>query len=715
MATFSLKAFLREARRRRVFRVTAIYIVGAWVALQAADLAFPGLRIPESAIQYVWFGAILGLPIALFFGWRYDIIGGRIVRTAVSDVDADSSIERADYVILATLSLVVAVIAFGLVGEISKTRVPEVARPTFTYIDPKSIAVLPFVDMSAAGDQEYMSDGIAEELLNLLAKVPQLRVISRSSAFSFKGKDIDIPSIAEQLNVAHILEGSVRKAGNTIRITAQLIEARSDTHLWSETYDRKLDDIFAIQDEIATAIVAALRAQLTLQGTINPSAPRAASIDAYNLYLLGRYHFKKRTIFELQQAQRYFEGAIERDPGYAPAYNGLVDSILLQSDAAYGAVPIEQAIAAALPLIEKSLELDPLRAETHASLGFLRMFEWDLLASEAALKRATELNPNLSQAFLWLYITYERAVQPRSAFETLQRAFALDPLSPIVNANMAAEFWIRSRTHEALQAANRIIQIAPDGPLGFRRSGRIKWTSGELAEAVNLYRQAIELAPEDRNSKLELGALLVDLGVYDEAESLLDDQRYIAYLAQGRVEEALAIVRTSLEERPEHLSTIFAAAHTEARAGNYDRVRLLLEPHAEGAENGEGSLFLRSGIHFWDPQIAAMDLAVALLETSDRKAGLALLSEVRTYFAFLRSEGLEHPMLSFQEARILALEGRPNEALGVLRQIIAAGWRFWYLDGDPALRNLREGREFRSIVNDLNMLIEQERAEFEYD
>ncbi len=251
------------------------------------------------------------------------------------------------------------------------------------------------------------------------------------------------------------------------------------------------------------------------------------------------------------------------------------------------------------------------------------------------------------------------------------------------------------------------------GPLGFRRSGRIKWTSGELAEAVSWYRQAIELAPEDRNSKLELGALLVDLGVYDEAESLLDDQRYIAYLAQGRVEEALAIVRTSLEERPEHLSTIFAAAHTEARAGNYDRVRLLLEPHAEGAKNGEGSLFLQSGIHFWDPQIAAMDLAVALLETSDREAGLALLSEVRTYFAFLRSEGLQHPMLSFQEARILALEGRPNEALGVLRQIIAAGWRFWYLDGDPALRNLREGREFRSIVNDLNMLIEQERAKFE--
>jgi tetratricopeptide (TPR) repeat protein len=207
--------------------------------------------------------------------------------------------------------------------------------------------------------------------------------------------------------------------------------------------------------------------------------------------------------------------------------------------------------------------------------------------------------------------------------------------------------------------------------------------------------------------------LLVDLGVFDEAESLLNDKRYIAYLAQGRVEEALAVVRTSLEERPEHRNTIFANAHTEARAGNYDRVRILLEPLAEEAENGKGELFLPSGIHFWDPQIAAMDLVVARLQTGDTEAGLALLAEVRTYFAFLRSEGLEHPMILFQEARMLALEERQDEALGVLRQIIAAGWRFWYLDGDPALKSLQDKREFRSIVSNRNMLVEQERAKLE--
>ena len=196
MATFSLTDFLKEARRRRVFRLVALYIVGAWVALQAADLAFPGLSIAESAIRYVWMGAILGLPIALFFGWRYDIIGGRIVRTAVSDVDVDLSIGRADYAVLAALSVAIAVTAFGLIGEISKIRITETARFSVTDIDPRSIAVLAFDNMSDDPGNEYFSDGVSEEILNLLAKVPELHVTSRSSAFSFKGQNLGVPAMA---------------------------------------------------------------------------------------------------------------------------------------------------------------------------------------------------------------------------------------------------------------------------------------------------------------------------------------------------------------------------------------------------------------------------------------------------------------------------------------------------------------------------------------
>ncbi len=319
MATFSLKDFLREARRRRVFRVTAIYIVGAWVALQAADLAFPGLGIKESAILYVWIGAILGLPIALFFGWRYDIIGGRIVRTAVSEVDADLSIDRADYIILVALSAVVAVIAVGLVGEISKTRVPETARFAVTDVDPRSIAVLPFVNMSNDPEQEYFSDGISEEILNLLAKVPGMRVTSRSSAFSFKGQNLDVPTMAAKLNVAHVLEGSVRKSGNQLRIGVQLIEVETDTYLWSKSYDRELKDVFAIQDDIAVAVVDALKIELLGE------QPKVIETnwEAYTLYLQGLHIWRQMGGAEAKQVESLLKRALEIDPDFAPAWTEL--------------------------------------------------------------------------------------------------------------------------------------------------------------------------------------------------------------------------------------------------------------------------------------------------------------------------------------------------------------------------------------------------------
>ena len=705
-----MASFFEELGRRKVFRVAGLYLVGAWLILQIADVVIPALFLPNWTITLVLYLLILAFPLILVLAWHFDFTADGLKQDA-----ADKSRGLKGLKSGIAFSMVFAIVGgasiflYGYLADTADSQKINNGPPQ------TSVAVLPFTNASDDPGQQYFSDGISDELINALARLPGLRVAARTSSFRFAGSrsGVETADVARQLGVATLLEGSVRRAGDAVRVTARLVNADDGFQMWSQSFDRKVVDIFAIQDEIANAIAAALQVRLTKDGATTPGVPRTASIDAYNLYLLGRFHFEKRTNFELSQAQRYFEDAVERDPLYAPAYNGLVDSLLLQSDYAFGDKPLEQQIAVAVPLIHRSLQLDPLLAETHASLGFLRMFEFDLLAAEAALIRAIDLNPNLSRAHLWLYVTYDQAAQPRKAFAALQSTFSLDPLSPIVNANLAAEWWIRGRIPEALQASQRVIQIAPDGPLGFRRTGRIKWTSGDLVDAVNWYRQSLDVAPDDPNSKLELGSLLVDLGVYEEAESLLDDQRYIAYLAQGRVEDALAVVRASLEKRPEEHRIILAAAHTEARAGNYDRVRQLLEPLAEGAETGEGPLFLPSGVHFWDPQVAAMDLAVALLATGDTVAGFELLQEVKDYFIFLRSEGLEHPMLRFQEARILALEGRNDEALGALRQIIAAGWRFWYLDGDPALKGLQDNREFRSIVNDRNRLVEQERAKLD--
>jgi len=695
-----VSSFFQQLKQRKITQWTLAYLAGAWLFLEVFGFIADHFGWRNYIVQGLTITLGMGVLVILVLAWFHGEKGHQRLGFV------EGSLLGA--LVLTTLALLTQLSP----GEVTRGPGHESLSSESVATTKRSIAVLPFVNATDDPEQQYFSDGISEELINALARLPGLHVAARTSSFQFSGslKGADLVNIAFQLGVATLVEGSVRRSGDTVRVNASLINAKNGFQMWSENFDRNITDIFAIQDEIASAIATALRVQLAEKGMIAHGVPRTASIDAYNLYLLGRFHFEKRTNFELAEAQRYFESAIERDPLYAPAYNGFVDSIMLQSDFAYGVIPMEQAIETALPMINRSLKLDPMLADTHASLGFLRMFERDLLASEAALLRAIELSPNMSRAHLWLYITYQQSNQQRKAFEILQRTFALDPLSPIVNTNMAAEWWSRGNNSQAMQASQRVIQIAPDGPLGYRRSGRIKRTSGELAEAVDWYRQSLEVAPEDPNSKLGLGTLLVDLGLFDEAESLLGERRYIAFLAQDRVEEALSIVHASLSERPEDQRTIIAAARTELRAGNFDQVRALLEPLVETPGSGTGPLFRPNGVHFWDPQIAALDLAVAQLETGDSEGGQALLSEVKDHFDFLKAEGLEHPMLGFQEARILALEGRQDDALEVLRKVIAAGWRFWYLDRDPALNSLHGNREFHSIIADRNMLVEQERA-----
>lgn len=702
-------AFWAELKRRRVLQVAALYLVGAWVALQVASVVVPALFLPDWIVSLVLYLLILALPLALVLAWHFDLTPQGL-KQDLTDADRRPGGLKAGIAFSAAFAVIGAASIY-LYGYLEQQASPQ----EIAAASPSSLAVLPFVNASENADDRYFSEGITEELINVLSRIPGLQVTAQTSSFQFSGSpaDTEISDIARRLGVATIVTGRIQRVENTVRVTAKLVDASTGRQMWSENFDRELTGIFAIQDEIAGAIGNALQLRFIQEGAIEPSVTRAASIDAYNLFLLGRFHFRKRSVFELEEAKSYFEAAIDRDPTYAPAYDSLADTILLLSDEAFGSVPVEQSVAAALPLVERSLELDSLLPETHASLGFLRVLERDSIAAVAALRRAIELNPNLAQAYLWLYVTYDRAAQHEDAFEALQRTFALDPLSPVVNANLAAEFWLRNRASDALAAANRIIQIEPDTPLGYRRIGRIEWTRGNLTEAVSSYRRSLEVAPEDRNSQLELGALLVDLGMYDDAMELLGDQRYIAYLAQGRVEDALAVTRGTLRNRPRNFNTIFEAAHVEAWAGNFNRVRELLEPLSAGAESGEGRLFERSGIHFWDPQIAAMDLVVALFATDESEAAESLLSSVRAYFENLADEGLDHPMLDFQQARILALEGQTDAALTRLRQVLAAGWRFWYLEGDPALRSLRELPQFRSIVRDRDMLVEVERKELE--
>ena len=361
-----------------MLRIGAAYLAVAWLLIQVAQTLFPVFGLGATAIRSVVVVLIVGLLPALIFAWAFEITPEGLKRE--SEVDRSQSItpqtgKKLDRVIMGVLALALgyfAVDKFVLAPQ-REQAATEAARAegrteslVKSYGD-KSIAVLPFVNMSSDKDQEYFSDGISEELLNLLAKIPKLRVISRSSAFSYKGKDVKLAQVAKELNVAHILEGSVRKAGNKVRITAQLIEARSDTHLWSNTWDRELDDIFAVQDEIAAAVVEQLK--ITLLG----EAPKAKEVnpEAYALFLQGRQLRRQSTPEGLEQAIALFQQALAIDPNYAAAWEQL--AAVYVNQAGLGMRPLAEGVRLAREAAAKALAIDPDYAPAHGRLGWIAM------------------------------------------------------------------------------------------------------------------------------------------------------------------------------------------------------------------------------------------------------------------------------------------------------------------------------------------------------
>jgi len=453
-------SFLQELRRRKVFRLAALYNVGAWVVLQVADLAFESWDIASSALRYVWLGAILGFPIALIFGWRFDITTKGIIRTPPTDTGTqiDLSLHRTDYVILSFLLVVAIGVIYPLSLQISDSRTPELAEYTQREIKSNSIAVLPFMNISSDPEQEYFSDGITEEVLNLLVKTPELRVTSRSSVFSLKGQNLDIPTVAAKLRVAHVLEGSVRKAGNWVRITAQLIEAGSDVHIWSETYDRELDDIFAIQDEIAKEVVKALHIQLL--GDV-PTAT-STNVEAYNLYLKGKHFASLGTKDSLESSVTAFQEAIALDANFAPPWEGL--STVLRNQALHSFTDKQETIEASRQAAMRALELDNELAEAWLALAEIQYrYDWDWSSAEVTTRTALKYGPKNAPVLrlaTWVALTLG---ETERALELAQLAADLDPLDYSGLANLAFAHWALGQTIEEERIYRHIIELYPYG------------------------------------------------------------------------------------------------------------------------------------------------------------------------------------------------------------------------------------------------------------
>ncbi len=369
---------------------------------------------------------------------------------------------------------------------------PRSAAAESAAVAERSIAVLPFMNLSSDPENEYFSDGITEEILNALVKVSDLKVASRTSAFAFKGHQGDVRDIAEKLAVATVLEGSVRKAGNRVRITGQLISARDGYHLWSETYDRQLEDIFAIQDDIAQSIVTALKATLMVDEGEKLVVPRTDNLEAYTLYLKGRFEYNKDTEEGLHRSLDLYQQALQHSPDYAKAWAGTADSWMHLAD---DFVPPEQGYSAAKEAAEKALALEPELAEAHTARGkVLGWYEWDFGAGELALRRAVAANPNYAEAHWALGSLLPTTGHMKEALKEVQTAQMLDPLSP-VTAYWHARFLLYARRMDAaIEESNRALNLDPRYAHGHAVLGRAKLLEGKQEEALASLRHSVQLS-----------------------------------------------------------------------------------------------------------------------------------------------------------------------------------------------------------------------------
>jgi TolB-like protein/Tfp pilus assembly protein PilF len=540
--------FFVELKRRNVYKVAVAYVVAGWALSQGIAQVFPVFDVPNWVVRLLVMLIILGLPVALVLTWMFEITSEGILRTEMADAMPGVVQRKKHAWIYVVVIGGLASIGLFLLGRYT-AQTPRQNEEAGGVISAKSIAVLPFDNLSGDPDNAYFTEGVQDEILTRLAKVADLKVIARTSTQKFKSAPENLPEIAQQLGVLNILEGSVQKANDQVRVNVQLINALTAAHVWADTYDRKSTDIFAVESEIAKSVADALQAKLT--GAEKSSIVKAPTADpeAYELYLKGRFFWNKRSGADLRKAIEYFDQAIAKDPNYALAYAGLADSYLLLPN--YGSASTQESLPPARAALNKALELDDSLAEAHASSGLLATFECRLERAITDFERAIQLKPNYATAHHWLMFGRLALGHLDQAVEEGKRALKLDPLSPIINADFAWTFFCARRFDEAERQARKTLEIDPQFFLAHYYLGQVLQFKGQLTEAIAEFQKAVDLNG-DPDSLGMLGQAYARNGQKDEAQKVLvrlneeAKSRYVApystalvYLGLGDKERAL--------------------------------------------------------------------------------------------------------------------------------------------------------------------------------
>jgi TolB-like protein/Tfp pilus assembly protein PilF len=557
--------FFAELKRRNVYKVAVAYAVVGWLITQIATQIFPFLEIPNWAIRFVIALVAIGFPIALVIAWAFEATPEGIKRTEVADATHEHSRGKTwIYVVIIGAGISVALFFLGRYSAGTKT-----ATAVSNELSAKSIAVLPFDNLSRDPDNAFFAEGVQDEILTRLAKVADLKVIARTSTQKFKSAPDDLRNVANQLGVTNILEGSVQKVNDQVRVNVQLINALTNAHLWAEIYDRKLTDIFAVESDIAKTIADQLQAKLTGSEKQMMAAQPTSDTTAYELYHKGRSLWGKRTGDNIPKAIAFYEQAIARDPNYALAYAGLSSACILAPF--YTGADRHESNAKAKEAALKALRLDPDLAEAHLALGKVLFFgEIDLPGAMREYKRAIELKPNDADAHHWYGNDALAAVgQFDEAIVEGKRSVELDPLSLVINADLGVTFFYARRYDESAKQLRKTAELDPTSFYPHYNLGIALQAAGDLPGAIAEYKKAKQLGDNTYVSTLYAQAealagdkdaaqrMLSDLDKMSQQREVVGYFRALLYLSLNNNDEALRWLEQGYAERDgSNISTI---------------------------------------------------------------------------------------------------------------------------------------------------------------
>jgi TolB-like protein/Tfp pilus assembly protein PilF len=716
-----MASFVEELKRRNVLRVAAAYALVAWIIIEAGSVLLPTFGADEGTFQVYVIVVLAGFLVALVASWIFEMTpdGVKLDKDVDRSAGASEKPRQAfNYAIIGLLVVALVVsITFNMTGVRGGMQEPD--QQSFAMR--RSIAVLPFASLSNDPDNAFFVDGMHDDLISRLAKLGSLRVISRTSVLEYRDASRNLRQIGEELGVDTVLEGTVQKVGDNVRIIVQLIDAATDDHLWSQTYDRQLtmQNIFAIQSEISTAISGALHATLIPHAEDSVEIIPTQDIRAYSLYVSGRANLYLRRLETLLEAKQQFEQAIELDPEYAEAYVALAESIVLLT-INHNALPRADGFASARANLDEAFRLNPELSDAYATEGLLQFSIWsqtrigtENAEAEAAFEYAISLNPNNAQAYMWFASLRDAEQRFEDSIGLYHRSMQLDPLARVPYSNLPGLYAQQGQNDVALKLWLDAIEIHPEWPTPYQYISVHLFRLGRLDEALawNLAAQDLSSDP-GQGGNLNVG-VYVQLGEIDKARLIVDstpaDNPFASLipgfnlLLDGDYEGAHQFFSESIEQSEQTPVFVYnIAADVAIQAGDLVKAREYI--------------LLRSPILARDSELQIdrytvrdiVKLAYIALESGDVAGGTEMLIATLSVVQSLPRLGAAGQ--GIRDVQILAMLGRREDALVALRAAVDEGFRGsapydnWLLEFDPFLDSIRDDSRFVAIVGELETL-----------